>query len=79
MVYEANARIRDPVYGCAGAISNLQKQLREVQVELAKAQAEIFVMRQGYCQQQQQQQQQNVNAILMDGGILGFDYWEPTQ
>uniref|UniRef100_A0A0D9ZTL9 LOB domain-containing protein n=1 Tax=Oryza glumipatula TaxID=40148 RepID=A0A0D9ZTL9_9ORYZ len=26
MVYEANARIRDPVYGCAGAICQLQKQ-----------------------------------------------------
>ncbi|KAK1284150.1 LOB domain-containing protein 11 [Acorus calamus] len=27
MVYEANARIRDPVYGCAGAICQLQKQV----------------------------------------------------
>ncbi|KAJ0798534.1 putative transcription factor LOB family [Helianthus annuus] len=24
MVYEANARLRDPVYGCAGAICQLQ-------------------------------------------------------
>nr|GLL23185.1 LOB domain-containing protein 1-like [Ipomoea trifida] len=42
MVYEASARIRDPVYGCAGAICQLQKQMSEVQAELAKAQAEIL-------------------------------------
>ncbi|XP_071706172.1 LOB domain-containing protein 1-like [Rutidosis leptorrhynchoides] len=40
MVYEANARLRDPVYGCAGAICQLQKQVSELQAELAKAQAE---------------------------------------
>ncbi|KAG5239743.1 LOB domain-containing protein [Salix suchowensis] len=36
MVYEANARIRDPVYGCAGAISQLQKQVSDLQAQLAK-------------------------------------------
>ncbi|KAK6138054.1 hypothetical protein DH2020_028192 [Rehmannia glutinosa] len=41
MVYEANARLRDPVYGCAGAICQLQKQVNELQEQLAKAQAEI--------------------------------------
>lgn len=40
MVYEANARIRDPVYGCAGAICQLQKQISDLQAELAKAKAE---------------------------------------
>ncbi|XP_045827146.1 LOB domain-containing protein 1-like [Trifolium pratense] len=48
MVYEANARIRDPVYGCAGAICQLQKQVSELQTQLAKAQAEIVNM---HCQQ----------------------------
>ncbi|CAA0814489.1 LOB domain-containing protein 11 [Striga hermonthica] len=42
MVYEANARLRDPVYGCAGAICLLQKQINELQAELAKAHAEIL-------------------------------------
>ncbi|CDP04291.1 unnamed protein product [Coffea canephora] len=42
MVYEANSRIRDPVYGCAGAICQLQKQISELQAELAKAQAEML-------------------------------------
>ncbi|KVI04992.1 lateral organ boundaries domain-containing protein [Cynara cardunculus var. scolymus] len=41
MVYEANARLRDPVYGCAGTICHLQKQISELQGELAKAQAEM--------------------------------------
>ncbi|CAK8573221.1 unnamed protein product [Lathyrus sativus] len=48
MVYEANARIRDPVYGCAGAICQLQKQVSELQTQLAKAQAELVNM---HCQQ----------------------------
>ena len=44
MVYEASARIRDPVYGCAGAICQLQKQVNELQAQLAKAQAELVNM-----------------------------------
>ncbi|KAH6814069.1 LOB domain-containing protein 1 [Perilla frutescens var. frutescens] len=44
MVYEANARLRDPVYGCAGAICQLQKQVNELQEQLAKAQAQIVNM-----------------------------------
>ncbi|KAH7667643.1 GrpE nucleotide exchange factor coiled-coil-containing protein [Dioscorea alata] len=44
MVYEANARIRDPVYGCAGAICQLQKQVTELQAQLARAQAELVNM-----------------------------------
>ncbi|KAG5547189.1 hypothetical protein RHGRI_013007 [Rhododendron griersonianum] len=44
MVYEANARLRDPVYGCAGVICQLQKQVSELQVQLAKAQAEVVNM-----------------------------------
>ncbi|KAM7278378.1 hypothetical protein ACFE04_005512 [Oxalis oulophora] len=44
MVYEASARIRDPVYGSAGAISQLQKQVNELQAQLAKAHAEIIHM-----------------------------------
>ncbi|CAN6710457.1 unnamed protein product [Malus baccata var. baccata] len=48
MVYEANARIHDPVYGCAGAIFQLQKQVGELQAQLAKTQAELVNMQ---CQQ----------------------------
>lgn len=55
MVYEAGARIRDPVYGCAGAICQLQKQVNELQAQLAKAQAEVVNM---------QFQQANLVALI---------------
>ncbi|KAL2328658.1 hypothetical protein Fmac_022085 [Flemingia macrophylla] len=55
MVYEASARIRDPVYGCAGAICQLQKQVNELQAQLAKAQAELVNM---------QLQQANLVALI---------------
>ncbi|XAR59786.1 hypothetical protein NMG60_11015756 [Bertholletia excelsa] len=48
MVYEANARLRDPVYGSAGTICQLQKQVSDLQAQLAKAQAELVNMQ---CQQ----------------------------
>jgi len=55
MVYEASARIRDPVYGCAGAICHLQKQVNELQAQLAKSQAELVTM---------QLQQANLVALI---------------
>ncbi|CAK7330445.1 unnamed protein product [Dovyalis caffra] len=42
LVYEANARVRDPVYGCVGAISCLQNQVSQLQMQLAVAQTEIL-------------------------------------
>ncbi|XP_027356043.1 LOB domain-containing protein 4-like [Abrus precatorius] len=45
MVYEANARMRDPVYGCVGAISSLQQQVDALQSQLALTQAEVVHMR----------------------------------
>ncbi|KAM0951628.1 putative transcription factor AS2-LOB family [Dioscorea sansibarensis] len=45
LVYEANARVRDPVYGCVGAISSLQQQVDALQTQLAIAQAEMLHIR----------------------------------
>ncbi|KAH9332137.1 hypothetical protein KI387_043718 [Taxus chinensis] len=42
MVYEAEARLRDPVYGCAGTVCHLQHQISKLQTQLATAQAEIL-------------------------------------
>ncbi|CAN4098678.1 unnamed protein product [Withania somnifera] len=42
LVYEANVRLRDPVYGCMGAISALQQQLQNLQAELNATRAEIL-------------------------------------
>uniref|UniRef100_J3LRB7 LOB domain-containing protein n=1 Tax=Oryza brachyantha TaxID=4533 RepID=J3LRB7_ORYBR len=45
LVYEANARVRDPIYGCVGAISSLQQQVEALQAQLALAQAEMVRLR----------------------------------
>ncbi|XAR58855.1 hypothetical protein NMG60_11014420 [Bertholletia excelsa] len=42
LVYEANVRLRDPVYGCMGAISALQHQVQTLQTELNVVRAEIL-------------------------------------
>ncbi|PHU16244.1 LOB domain-containing protein 15 [Capsicum chinense] len=42
LVYEANVRLRDPVYGCMGAISALQQQIQNLQAELNSIRAEIL-------------------------------------
>ncbi|XVF05836.1 hypothetical protein REPUB_Repub05bG0207500 [Reevesia pubescens] len=42
LVYEANLRLRDPVYGCMGVIVTLQQQLQTLQAELNAVRAEIL-------------------------------------
>ncbi|XP_073006946.1 LOB domain-containing protein 1-like [Typha latifolia] len=63
MVYEANARVRDPVYGCAGVVFQLQKQVSELQVQLARAQAELINMCMGMDMDMAQLQKQRSNAL----------------
>ncbi|XP_015937061.1 protein ASYMMETRIC LEAVES 2 [Arachis duranensis] len=41
LAYEAEMRLRDPVYGCVGVISLLQHQLRQLQVDLYCAKSEL--------------------------------------
>ncbi|KAH9716668.1 LOB domain-containing protein 13 [Citrus sinensis] len=42
LVFEANLRLRDPVYGCLGAISSLQQQVQSLQAELNAMRTEIM-------------------------------------
>ncbi|RLN22866.1 LOB domain-containing protein 15-like [Panicum miliaceum] len=42
LVYEANLRLRDPVYGCMGAISVLHQQVNALEAELEAVRAEIL-------------------------------------
>ncbi|KAK9747872.1 hypothetical protein RND81_02G020400 [Saponaria officinalis] len=42
LAYEAEARVRDPVYGCVGAISYLQRQVQRLQKELDAANADLL-------------------------------------
>ncbi|TKY47201.1 LOB domain-containing protein 12 [Spatholobus suberectus] len=64
LVYEANARMRDPVYGCVGAISYLQSQVSQLQMQLAVAQAEIL------CIQMQQQEPTLATQVDQDDKSL---------
>lgn len=41
LAYEADARVKDPVYGCVGAISVLQRQISQLQQELAIAHSDL--------------------------------------
>lgn len=41
LAYEADARVKDPVYGCVGAISVLQQQVAQLSADLAIANAEL--------------------------------------
>ncbi|KAL7614476.1 hypothetical protein Lser_V15G07524 [Lactuca serriola] len=61
LAYEADARLRDPVYGCVGLISILQHRLRQVQIDLENAKRELAnyigpsamlpILNQGFIQQ----------------------------
>lgn len=41
--YEAQCRIQDPVYGCVGIISGLQRQIRDIESEIARTRAAMTV------------------------------------
>ncbi|KAF7119891.1 hypothetical protein RHSIM_Rhsim13G0056700 [Rhododendron simsii] len=45
MVYEAKARLADPVYGCVAFVASLQRQVSHLQSELNAALAEAMVLR----------------------------------
>ncbi|KAJ0230091.1 LOB domain-containing protein 25 [Hirschfeldia incana] len=42
LAYEAEARLNDPVYGCVGAISVLQRQVLKLQRELEETNADLM-------------------------------------
>ncbi|XP_039049308.1 LOB domain-containing protein 12-like [Hibiscus syriacus] len=71
LVYEANARVRDPVYGCVGNISYLQNKISELQMQLALAHTEMLCV---------QMQQESVLAMPMpihqdDSYIIFFFFY----
>ncbi|KAI4314937.1 hypothetical protein L6164_027795 [Bauhinia variegata] len=63
LAYEAEARLRDPVYGCVGLISILQHRLRQIQGELNNAKKELatYIGPQAY---------QTVTPILPPAGVM---------
>ncbi|GMJ11821.1 hypothetical protein HRI_004851300 [Hibiscus trionum] len=47
LVYEANVRLRDPVYGCMGSIAALQQQVQSLQAGINAVRTEILKYRCG--------------------------------
>ncbi|CAN0841705.1 LOB domain-containing protein 36 [Linum grandiflorum] len=72
--YEAGARIRDPVYGCVSAISELQHRLKQMHMEIDAAKQELLK----YMGSNNQQQNQNQGLMIPDLTTVGF-IAAPTQ
>ncbi|XP_020587814.1 LOB domain-containing protein 6-like [Phalaenopsis equestris] len=64
LAYEADMRIRDPVYGCVGVISILHHELRKLQLELSFARSELA---------RYQFNPPQPSADLWPGNQFGFD------
>ncbi|KAF8377497.1 hypothetical protein HHK36_030878 [Tetracentron sinense] len=45
MVYEANARVNDPVYGCVRLVVQLQQRIKQVQLELNNTMKQVLQLR----------------------------------
>ncbi|RDX94988.1 LOB domain-containing protein 20, partial [Mucuna pruriens] len=66
LLYEAQARLTDPVYGCLSAIVAFQKQVASLQAELLMRQNQLINARISYAtllQSIQQQPQPNINVV----------------
>ncbi|TYI55005.1 hypothetical protein E1A91_D11G111000v1 [Gossypium mustelinum] len=57
LVYEATARMRDPVYGSTGAICQLQKMVQELKMQLESTKARVLEL---------QQQKDQLWSVLMN-------------
>ncbi|KAI8007327.1 LOB domain-containing protein 21 [Camellia lanceoleosa] len=68
LVFEAEARLRDPVYGCIGAIALLQKKMVELQHDLAIARTRLarYVVAKPSHPHQHQHQHQHHPLLFLD-------------
>ena len=90
LVYEANVRLSDPVYGCMGAISALQQQVQSLQAELNAVRTEILKYKyreaniiptshpHQHQHQHQQQHQHHHVALLTSSGAVSIAAPPPT-
>ncbi|XP_040999532.1 LOB domain-containing protein 36-like isoform X2 [Juglans microcarpa x Juglans regia] len=92
LAYEAEARLRDPVYGCVGFISILQHRLKQVQTDLFNAKKELasyigpqamltILQPPGYMTQQQHLGNPSSSAVLPYNmsPMLGIPTGAPTR
>ncbi|XP_042518595.1 LOB domain-containing protein 1-like [Macadamia integrifolia] len=85
LVYEAVARIKDPVHGCAGEVCQLKKVVRQLQLQLATVESQLLINKQYQqesfscdnnsliCMEREeaQQQQPTFQQPLLDDFMLG--------
>ncbi|PON42361.1 Zn(2)-C6 fungal-type DNA-binding domain containing protein [Parasponia andersonii] len=64
IVYEAKARLRDPIYGSAGTIFHLQRMVNELRSQLESTTAQVMEL---------QEQRDRLLGILMNVHYLEFD------
>ncbi|XP_042381278.1 LOB domain-containing protein 15-like [Zingiber officinale] len=69
LVYEANLRLRDPIYGCMGAISALQQQVQALEAELKAVRTEI--LKHKYRQQAAAAAAANNVVVIPTSALLG--------
>ncbi|XP_009591808.1 LOB domain-containing protein 15 [Nicotiana tabacum] len=69
LVYEANVRLRDPVYGCMGAISALQQQVQALQMELNVVRAEILKYKFGDTTTLTNLPSSHISSLLASGAV----------
>ncbi|KAK1301779.1 LOB domain-containing protein 4 [Acorus calamus] len=68
MVYEAYARLRDPIYGCAGTISYLHKHVKDLEAQLEMVKARVV---------ESQGQRDQLLRALMEVSINGYNLMHP--
>ncbi|XP_021761801.1 LOB domain-containing protein 24-like [Chenopodium quinoa] len=77
MVLEARSRVRDPVYGSVGTITQLRQQIMEAEYELAKTQGLIALLSHAQNLHEQQQKFEAENKlplISQNQDNLHFDH-----
>ncbi|XP_074347750.1 LOB domain-containing protein 25-like [Apium graveolens] len=83
LAYEAEARVRDPVYGCVGAISFLQMQVERLQEELDAANADLIRYASGRYPHQQNVSGASlpatINAVPIQGSTSHYSSRAPRQ
>ncbi|OIW21541.1 hypothetical protein TanjilG_06168 [Lupinus angustifolius] len=70
LAYEAEARLRDPVYGCIGYISVLQHKLRQIQANIHSAKKELSTYLNPQAMQALQAMLENPNMIQPNGLVM---------
>ncbi|KAJ4841875.1 LOB domain-containing protein 15 [Turnera subulata] len=76
LVYEANIRLRDPVYGCMGAISALQQQVQCLQAELNAVRSEILKYK--YTETNLVSNSTHISSSLLSTGAVSVAAPPPT-